>query len=497
MRLSDFLKYNRIVIQCHDNPDADALASGYGVYLYLKQHGKNVRFVYAGRNRITKSNLCLMIQDLHIPIEYVESLETPELLVTVDCQYGESNVTRFEAGNIAVIDHHQVSCELPEMNDVRSMLGACSTVVKELLEQENFSINEHEELATALYYGLLTDTNNFTELSHPLDKDLRDDVDFDRASITRFRNANISLQELEIAGNALLGYRYDEKYRFAVIHAEPCDPNILGMISDLMLEVDAVDTCLVYSVLSYGIKISVRSCVKEVKASELAEFITKDIGSGGGHLDKAGGFIQRDLLDRALDGQDINTFLVNRMVSYFDGVEIIVADAYEFCPEGMHMYRKRSIPCGYVVATDIYPVGTEICVRTLEGDLDIEIAEDTIIMIGTEGEVYPSTRAKFENGYEKSDEPYVYPGEYQPSIKHNLEGVNVHITAYARSCKPSGKVFIYTRILDHRVKVFNRWDEDKYYIGNVGDVLAVRCDDLHDVYIINGEIFKTGYERVE
>ena len=88
MRLSDFLKYNRIVIQCHDNPDADALASGYGVYLYLKQHGKNVRFVCAGRNRITKSNLCLMIQDLHVPSEYVESLETPELLVTVGFQYG-------------------------------------------------------------------------------------------------------------------------------------------------------------------------------------------------------------------------------------------------------------------------------------------------------------------------------------------------------------------------------------------------------------------------
>ena len=162
----------------------------------------------------------------------------------------------------------------------------------------------------------------------------------------------------------------------------------------------------------------------------------------------------------------------------------------------------------YVLASDIRQsmyTALELAVRlekkyykkTTLQDLDIEIAEDTIIMIGTEGEVYPSTRAKFENGYEKSDEPYVYPGEYQPSIKNNLEGVNVHITAYARSCKPSGKLFIYTRILDHRVKVFNRWDEDKYYIGNVGDVLAVRCDDLHDGYIINGEIFKTGDERVE
>ena len=42
MRLKEFLKYDDIVIQCHDNPDADALASGFGVYVYLKAHGKNV-----------------------------------------------------------------------------------------------------------------------------------------------------------------------------------------------------------------------------------------------------------------------------------------------------------------------------------------------------------------------------------------------------------------------------------------------------------------------
>ena len=30
MKLRELLNYNRIVIQCHDNPDADAIASGYG-----------------------------------------------------------------------------------------------------------------------------------------------------------------------------------------------------------------------------------------------------------------------------------------------------------------------------------------------------------------------------------------------------------------------------------------------------------------------------------
>ena len=32
MRLKDLLSFNDIVIQCHDNPDADALGSGYALF---------------------------------------------------------------------------------------------------------------------------------------------------------------------------------------------------------------------------------------------------------------------------------------------------------------------------------------------------------------------------------------------------------------------------------------------------------------------------------
>ena len=44
MKLSSLLKYNSIVIQCHDNPDADAICSGYVLYRYFKSHDKKVRF---------------------------------------------------------------------------------------------------------------------------------------------------------------------------------------------------------------------------------------------------------------------------------------------------------------------------------------------------------------------------------------------------------------------------------------------------------------------
>lgn len=504
MRLRELLAYDSIVVQCHDNPDADALASGYGLYIYLKEQGKEVRFVYGGRCHIQKSNLVLMVSELEIPVEHVEALEAPELLVTVDCQYGEGNVTKFDAGVVAVIDHHQVSGALPPLSEVRSNMGACATVVRELLRLEGVDINARKDLATALYYGLLTDTNNFAEISHPLDKDLRDDAVFDRSLIVRFRNANLSLRELEIAGAALMNYHYHEDYHYAVAMAEPCDPNILGMISDLMLEVDTVDTCLVYSVQPFGVKLSVRSCVKEVKASELAAFVTQGVGSGGGHLEKAGGFIQMELLKKEIphsceapDGQAIENFLKERLDSYFDNIQIIYAKDYNIDISGMAAYKKKKLPVGYVEADQVFPVGVKICIRTLEGDLDVQIDRDLYIMIGIQGEVYPNDRAKFERSYNRLDTPYSFAGEYAPVVRDVLEGKNVSLIPHAKTCVPSGEVHIYAAPLEHCVKVFTAWDEEKYMLGKEGDYLAVRTDDLHDIYIIEGSIFHKTYEKCD
>ena len=495
MRLRDLLKYDTIVVQCHNNPDADAIASGYGVYTYLKENGKEVRLVYSGFARIQKSNLCLMIETLEIPIEYVDTLEEPSLLVTVDCQYGEGNVERFNAKKIAVIDHHQLSDEVYEMSEIRSNIGSCSTIVWDMLRAEGINVNNDKKLATALYYGLLMDTNNFTEISHPLDKDLRDEAMYEQSLVLRFRNTNLSLKELVIAGKALLDYQYNEKYRFAVVLAEPCDPNILGMISDLILEVDVVDTCLVYSVLSSGIKLSVRSCIKEVKASDMVQVVTEGIGSGGGHLVKAGGFIRKDKLH--CTDEEIGKLLVERLIQYFNDTEIIYTSEYTPDVSNMPTYRKQPLKIGYAKITDLFPAGTFVNVRTLEGDLDICVEDDMYLMIGICGEVYPIREEKFIKSYVVSDEPYVFKGEYEPTVKEGVEGKSISIVPYAKTCITTGIVDIYAAPINHRTKIFTLWDNEKYVLGTPGDYMAVRKDDLHDVYIIQKDIFGDIYKRID
>ena len=503
MRLKNLLQYNKIYIQCHDNPDADTIASGYALYRYFMDMGKNVSLFYSGKFQIQKSNLKLMIQELDIPIVYLSEvyIGQADLLLLVDCQYGEGNVARMDAANVAVIDHHQIEMEVTDACEIQSELGSCSTLVWHMLEKEEYPVNEDTTVGTALYYGLYTDTNQFAEIYNPLDMDMRESVAVNQSMIRQFRNANISLEELETAGIAMIRTIYNAQYRYAIIKSAPCDPNILGLISDFLLQVDAVDSCVVYNILNDGIKISVRSCIKEVRANELAEFLCEGIGSGGGHIEKAGGFISKRLYDKKYEGIHTESYFGDRMNDYFENTNIIYAKEQEADIAGMELYQKKELVLGFVRPSKVYPIGTDITIRTLEGDLDIEVTDDVVIMIGIKGEVYPISLEKFERSYrilaETSDlKDTSIQMKYIPAIKNRKDNSTTQITKYAGSCKTTDRSRIYARPLKKTTKIFTAWDEEKYMLGKVGDYLAVREDDAHDIYAVEKKIFSLTYEKV-
>lgn len=504
MRLSDLEVYDKITIQCHDNPDADTLASGYGLYRYFQSRGKEVRLVYSGRNRIRKSNLRLMVEKLRLPVEHIHgergnNLRVDGLLITVDCQYGSGNVTGLSAENVAIIDHHLLEKEPIPQSIINPNLGSCATLVWKLLREEGFDADE--TLGTALYYGLYTDTNQFSELYNPLDMDMRDALTVDKSLITLFRNSNLSLDELEIAGLALIRHSYNPDYEFAVIKAKPCDPNLLGLISDFLLQVDAIKTCVVFNEINDGYKFSVRSCIKEVNASELAGYLAEGVGSGGGHYDKAGGFISMRRYEEKYPTLHSEGYFNSRMTQYFDSFEIICAEDYRTDPGRMKKYVRRRVPLACVKADEILPQGTPVTIRTLEGDTDIIVEEELYIIIGVKGEVYPIQRDKFEEAYEMLDGNYgrgelIHDPEYIPVIKNRLDGRDMVLTDYARGCMPRDRTQIYARSLEKGVKVFTARDRNKYMLGRPGDYLAAPADDPEGVYVIEKDIFARLYEEV-
>lgn len=497
MKLKDLYMYQEIVIQCHDNPDPDSLASAFALFTYFEAKGKHVRIIYGGKLHIQKSNISIMIETFNIPVEHVTQLSSePELLITVDCQYGAGNVQKFFAKNVAIIDHHQIEIDNIPLSEIRSNYGSCSTLVWQLLQEDGFDINSNIVVSTALYYGLFTDTNQLSEISHPIDKDMRDLLHYDKSTILLLKNSNLSLSELEIAGIALIRYLYNEAKRFAVIKAQPCDPNILGLISDLVLQVDGIDNCVVYNEQLDKLKLSVRSCIKEVRASELVQFLTQGIGSGGGHIEKAGGYISKHLFEEKYKNTHYDEFFLERLRSYYESYTVIYAKTYEIDTSDMKLYAKRSLPLGYVKLSEIMQPGLPVTVRTLEGDLDILVSEDIYIMIGIDGEVYPIMKSKFETSYNTIDGEFILQAQYQPSIIDRVSGRIIGLIKHAKSCVSTGESIIYARPLNLNTKVFTAWDDSKYMYGKSGDILAVRSEDMHDIYIIERSIFERTYLEV-
>lgn len=501
-KLSDLLVYDDIVIQCHDAPDADTIASGYGVYCYLASCGKSPRLVYGGTRRITKPNLLMMVEQLQIPVEYVESIDSPQLLVTVDCVHGEKNVTDFPAQRYAVIDHHQPPEALPELSVINPRYGSCSTLVMRLLKKEGFPVDDDLKLSTALYYGLYMDTDRFSEIRHPADRDVRDFSKVDKRLISVLKNSNLSLPELEIAADAMKKVHLNAEKRFAVTVTRPCDPNILGFINDLILQVDSIDVSVVCGPLPHGsFKLSVRSCANDLHADELVKYVTDGIGSGGGQYEKAGGVI----FEGTLAGRYtvlLAEYLSEKISRYYDSYDVIRAEEYTADLREMKKYRKLPETAGYVVSTDVVPAGTELRIRSIsEEDCEAVASDDVYIMIRRRGNIYTVKRETLENAYLPSDEPidglFSLNCEYNPTIiteSGSFEALPI-LKKYAKGCTAKNG-FIYARKLERTLKLYTVWNPGNYMLGKVGDYLVARAGDPKDIYIIPAERFGDIYAEI-
>ncbi|MDR1581511.1 MAG: DHH family phosphoesterase [Synergistaceae bacterium] len=492
--LEDLSRRKDIVIQCHDVPDADAIASGFALTRYMESRGRSARLIYSGKNRVTKPNLTLMLNLLDIPLEYVEEMPRCGLLVTVDCQYGAGNVRRFEADDIAVLDHHKP--EMPESPQVviRQSLGSCSTLIWDLMRGEGFGFASSPEVYNALYYGLYTDTSSLAELRHPLDRDLAEFMPADWSLIKRLKNSTLSREELDVVAGTLSSSNLIGG--IGLLASEPCDPNILGFSSDIAQQVEQFNSCVVYCDYFGGIKLSVRSSVREIMANELALFLTKDVGSGGGNIEKAGGYISMECIGKVAPGVSPGDFLRDRVQKYQNNFDLVYCGAHNVDFSSFERYRKLRIPLGYAHTSDIFPEASQISVRTLEGDIDTVSSADTYLMIGISGEVYPIKRDRFESSYEILEGRYVIETEYMPVASDKISGERKALRPYARTCVPKEDRFIRASCLVKATKVFSNWDRDKYFYGAIGDFIAASEDDPSDVYIINRDIFFKTYKKV-
>lgn len=316
--LQQFLSYQSICIQCHNIPDADALASAYGLYCYFQEHGIAVQIIYGGTEQIKKFNLRHMTAECGIPVSHVTELPPIQLLLIADGQYGAGNVAKFSAPAIAVVDHHIRTMEEHPYVLIKGDYQSCSTVVWELLKQEGYDVEGNTALRIALLYGLFTDTSSFYDLYQEKDIEMRMALSGELPLFEKLIKSNMTVAELMITSDAMQEHYFDPQNRFAIVSAIRCDQSILGIIGDFMIQVDAILVSFCYTTVDNGYQISIRSCDDRIQANLLAAFVCEEIGSGGGHAKKAGGRISAERLLQKHGTTNIFEFINQKLTEFME-----------------------------------------------------------------------------------------------------------------------------------------------------------------------------------
>ena len=250
------------------------------------------------------------------------------------------------------------------------------------------------------------------------------------------------------------------------------------------------------------------SDTKRTRAIEFMDYMISEFGLVKGGAEIASGRISSTILRVQMSGMDIEDsmdYYLDKALSYRMMTQIVEAGEYA---EQIHkdiiqlpQYIKKKIPWAYVRSTDIVEEGEAFKLRSLENESGIimEASPDIYIMIGCRGEAYHITRDKFERTYESADESldiFEQMLDFIPEVQIMKDNSYVSIDELACLCYPKTENAIYATALDERTKVFPVSEED-YYLGRPGDYLAIRADDITDIYIIQKDIFQQTYERKE
>lgn len=291
LKLIELLKGHNVYLQTHNFPDPDALASAYGLQVFLRAHGVDSTICYAGEIEANSTKKMIEVFQIEaLEIDDIPDMKETDYIVTVDGQKFNSNLTDFPGDEVACIDHHPTMkpCAY-KYSDLR-ICGACASMVANYFKESETTLDKNT--ATALLYGIKMDTDSFNRGVTDFDIEMFAYLHkiADNQTIISLSHNNYEIQDLYAYGEAIRNIKIYDNVGFASISFD-CPDALVAMISDFILGLDIVQFAVVYAVRNGGYKFSVRNETKHYHAGMVTSKALKDIGDGGGHFAMAGGIV--------------------------------------------------------------------------------------------------------------------------------------------------------------------------------------------------------------
>ncbi len=186
-----------------------------------------------------------------------------------------------------IIDHHPRHPDsTARLMDIRPGYGATATIMTEYLRAAR--IRPSLKLATALYYGIKTDTSNFERPA--IEADIRAFhflFKYTRLPLVRrLEFAELTLPMLQYYQQALRRYRLKGNRLYTFLG--PVDtPDILVIIADSFLRVEEISWTIVGGIYQDNLIVIFRNDGLRKNAGRLAQAAFGKLGSAGGHATSA------------------------------------------------------------------------------------------------------------------------------------------------------------------------------------------------------------------
>ncbi|NOZ12859.1 MAG: bifunctional oligoribonuclease/PAP phosphatase NrnA [Acidobacteria bacterium] len=285
---------DKICILTHNNPDPDALGAAFGLQKLFSHHsGINGDIVFNGI--IGRMNNKQMVKLLEIPLRHLSAVNLDDYrhLCLVDSQPGMQN-NSFPAGRPAliVVDHHpaggkEFQCKFL---DHRMNTGSTSTIIASYLR--NFDIPVSQKLATALFYGIKTDTDGLARDSSNLDRELFFNLypQIHPELLNQIETPDLPRKYYHDVGDAVLSGQVYEHILIADTD-ETFNPDMPAEMADFFLRMEGIEIVLVYGRYKNTLHFSLRTSMNGIRLGGLAILMVEGIGTAGGHTRAAGGQI--------------------------------------------------------------------------------------------------------------------------------------------------------------------------------------------------------------
>ena len=263
--------------------DPDALASALAFKRLLWRRVANLTIAHV--NTITRPDNLAMVRLLSIPLTPLDQVDPAAFGKQVMLDSQPHHHEAFASLKLdVIIDHHPLgdASGAAGFVDIRPRYGATSSMMTEYLRGAR--IKPSSRLATALTYGIKTDTASFGRPS------LLEDVQafqylFPKANGSVLRK--IEFSEMRLKDLALLHLALDRfvvrKHSMYVHLGNVSSPDNLVQIADFFLRVDSVDTCAVSGVHQDKLVVIMRSAAYRTNVGTIAEAAFGDVGPAGGH----------------------------------------------------------------------------------------------------------------------------------------------------------------------------------------------------------------------